>query len=120
MSFEEAEFIVKNNPEVREPDTIYLDAIITGREILEQELVRSLSSDKWSNDFWYGIVSGFPTCCIMFFCDVWYRDGELSIDMNAGTGGEYHHEGIYYIQCPDCIAKSVHQYQTLILPHPLH
>lgn len=30
--------------------------------------------DKWSFDFWLGIISGFPLEDILFYCDVWTQN----------------------------------------------
>lgn len=57
------------------------------------------------NSFWAGIESGYPLCCIIFFCDVWcnvrsenrmFHGRPECYDWNTNAG---------YIQCPDCIIK---------------
>jgi len=58
-------------------------------------------------DFWDGIESGFPLCCIIFFCDVWNPIRE-SHRMFHGRPECYDwscHVG--YIQCPECIIKEI-------------
>jgi len=66
-----------------------------------------ITNDYWNKDFWSGIESGFPLCCVLFFCDTWYRlryykdkplEKELWRNWRTGT---------YYVQCPECIIKGI-------------
>lgn len=59
------------------------------------------------NDFWDGIESGYPLCCIIFFCDVWcplriwkrmFHGRPECYDWNTHAG---------YIQCPECIVSGI-------------
>jgi len=56
------------------------------------------------NDFWCGIESRFPLCCIIFYCDVWLplRD---SGRMFSGRPECYDWicKKIGYIECQDCV-----------------
>ena len=64
-----------------------------------------ITNDYWSKDFWAGIESGFPLCCILFFCDTWYR-------LRYSSGKPLEKElwrnwdtNVNYVQCPECIIK---------------
>ena len=62
---------------------------------------------KVSNDFWDGIESGFPLCCIIFFCDVWCPLRE-SHKMFHGRPECYDWKSnVGHIQCPECIISGL-------------
>ncbi len=59
------------------------------------------------NDFWTGIESGYPLCCIIFFCDVWnpLRESHRMFHGKPECYDWNHNVG--YIQCPECIIKEI-------------
>lgn len=64
------------------------------------------SIDK-NNDFWCGIESGFPLCCIDFFINFWVPVREKKI-MFAGRPECYDWKSnTGYVQCPECIIKGL-------------
>jgi len=59
--------------------------------------------------FWAGIESGYPLCCIIFFCDVWTSLRE-SHRMFSGRPECYDYRTLVnFIQCPECIVKDFQQ-----------
>jgi len=78
-----------------------------GNEDISQYLKGCIGNDLWDADFWDGIKSGFPLCCILFFCDTWYRlryvkgkplENKLFWNWYTGAG---------HVQCPECVIKEV-------------
>jgi len=60
-------------------------------------------------DFWCGIESGFPLCCIDFFINFWCPVRESKF-MFSGRPECYDWNLKYdigHIQCPDCIINGV-------------
>lgn len=59
------------------------------------------------NDFWCGIKSKYPLCCIIFFCDTYqslrYGKGK-SLERNLWWNW---YTGKGYVQCPDCIIEQL-------------
>ena len=87
---------------------------ITNDEIrgkAERELVGRLAKkgDKKSFEFWHGIISGFPLCCIDYYNNVWtdnlaekLRDDFANEDGDIGTI-EASHKRTNHVMCPDCL-----------------
>lgn len=68
-----------------------------------------MNNDNWNKDFWSGIESEFPLCCILFFCDPWYR---LRYEKNKPFEGNLWwnwYTGTNYVQCPECTIKKVNK-----------
>jgi len=70
-------------------------------------MIEKIIQESWSLDFWDGIESGFPLCCILFFCDPWYRlryikGKPLAYDLWGNWVTRKH-----YVQCPECVIKEV-------------
>ncbi len=96
--FKDAEFIGMSTSYSVNGKNI-LPSFLTGSAIIEQELVNRLSnSKKIGYDFWYGIISHFPLCCILFYCYV-HNPCDLSND--------YISKKCYmpYVECPECVIK---------------
>lgn len=55
---------------------------------------------SWESDFFCGIHSNLPLCCVLFYCDVWREKLESEIEIRGK-------KPIGYIMCPDCVAKLV-------------
>ena len=55
------------------------------------------------NWFWHGIESGYKTCCIFFFMNVWSDDFDLKMKRSWTSTGDG------YIPCPECLAKLMEQ-----------
>lgn len=63
---------------------------------------------NWKNDFFCGIHSGLPMCCVLFYCDVWYK--KLSLDSDFIPISQILHDSerpIGYIMCPNCLAGHI-------------
>lgn len=58
----------------------------------------------WNGDFWDGINSGFPLCCIIFFCDIWCPL-RISKRMFSGKESRDWRSHVGYVQCPECIIR---------------
>lgn len=67
----------------------------------EEKLIKKITTDEWSHYFWNGIISGYPLCCILFFCDVWTG---LRFSKKMFSGKECHDWDLRmnYVLCPDC------------------
>ena len=63
----------------------------------------SLKDDSWSRNFWDGIESGFPVCCIIFYCDIWLGLRRRKMMFSYEESHDYD-TGIGYVQCPECIS----------------
>jgi len=60
-----------------------------------------------NNDFWEGIESGFPLCCIIFFCYFWNPVKE-SHKMFHGRPDCYDwYSNGKYVMCPECVIKEI-------------
>lgn len=58
------------------------------------------------NMFWKGIRSGYPLCCVIFFCDVWCKLRE-SKKMFSGRECHNYNSNAGFIQCPECICREL-------------
>lgn len=58
------------------------------------------------DDFWAGIESGFPLCCIQFYVDFYNVVRENKFMFNNRESHDYS-TGIGYVQCPNCIIKNI-------------
>ena len=60
-----------------------------------------------NNDFWCGIESGFPLCCIDFYINFW-NPIRASKRMFSGRPECYDWKSnVGHVQCPDCIIKGI-------------
>ena len=60
------------------------------------------------NKFWFGIESGYPLCCVIFFCDVWCPiRAEHRMFHGKSECYDCRNNKVQYVQCPDCIVESV-------------
>lgn len=58
------------------------------------------------NDFWRGLESGYPVCCIQYFCNFWIPVREQKL-MFSGKECHDYSTGVGYVQCPECIVKDI-------------
>lgn len=64
--------------------------------------------DLWDLDFWDGIESGFPLCCILFFCTPWTKLRESKRMFSYNESFDWKGSvGVGYVQCPECIIKGI-------------
>jgi len=63
------------------------------------------------DDFWCGIVSGYPTCCIDFFINFWKPIRSKHFRIYGKPEGYDWKTGLGYIQCPECIIKEFYYYE---------
>ncbi len=61
------------------------------------------------SDFWCGIESGFPLCCIIFYCDYWHKKALRKLKMFHGRPEcyDWKSNNVGHIQCPTCIILGV-------------
>ena len=60
------------------------------------------------NNFWAGIESGYPLCCIIFFCDVWINmRREHRMFHGKPECSDYTFKDAGFIMCPECIIKAL-------------
>lgn len=64
-------------------------------------IVKEFATDSWSYMFWHGIVSGYPLCCILYFCDVWYNFRKEK-RMFSGKEAKDWDFNMGYVLCPNC------------------
>lgn len=83
---------------------IELISVIEDDFLQELRLVTALSSDGWSREFWFGIISKFPLCCILWFCDVW-NVYDPSKKVHFDSDYKSWSQCIGYVQCPSCMVK---------------
>ena len=79
-----------------------------------KELEEIETAEKWSNGnedayhFWYGVISGFPLCCIIHFCDSWHGGIENKFDLDEMK--VYEETNIQHnkrIMCPLCVINEI-------------
>lgn len=73
----------------------------TLQEVIEKDSVRDIYTDDWSYHFWYGLISRFPLCCVLFFCDVWLdlRKKKTMFSYKKSKDWKW---GLGYVPCPVC------------------
>lgn len=56
-------------------------------------------------DEWNGINSGYPLCCIIFFCNFWnsVRSKHIMFHKRPECYDYYH--GDDFVRCPECVVK---------------
>ena len=74
---------------------------------------------QWGDDFFCGIHSNIPLCCVLWYCDVWSGNLSDQFRFSNTLQYEYHPENnsnpiqpkaskrTPYAMCPDCLAKNI-------------
>ena len=59
------------------------------------------------DDFWCGIESGFPLCCIDFYINFWnpIRESKRMFSGRPECYDWIHGKG--YVMCPECVIKNI-------------
>lgn len=78
-----------------------------------------ISESQWSHDFFCGIHSGIPLCCVLWYCDMWSNNLCGQFRFSEPIEYEYQPENLGnqlqiktsqspgYAMCPDCLANYV-------------
>ena len=57
------------------------------------------------NDFWAGIKSKYPLCCIIFFCDFWCEVKTKHLMFHGRPECYDYNTHVGYVQCPECVVR---------------
>ena len=83
----------------------------------------AIPPNQWSRDFFCGMHSGMPLCCVLWYCDCWagnlsdqFRIVNMVYGCDLGEWKQSKNISAGYVMCPDCIADWVEKKSEPIQP----
>mgnify|MGYP003342199620 CR=1 FL=1 len=83
----------------------------------------AIPPNQWSRDFFCGMHSGMPLCCVLWYCDCWagnlsdqFRIVNTIYGCDLGEGTQSKNISAGYVMCPGCIADWVEKNQNQYSP----